>query len=276
MAKLKQPEGEVKKVDVEVTEEKAVAPVEVKAENKVVSAQPDLSQFYALFNEMKATVDSLRAERDEVVKQMEVLKAEKAAVEEKLTAAQEAPVVHEATVSTTDKLLEILTNKKSEREIVLVHNRELIGGLSTSLRLTGLSIDFHTLGEQRLLSWQQFEECVSKYRKWFDKEIILLGPDHGDLVERYGVPCVKREGCVTLNKAELSTIYKKSERDLEDYFNLLSAADKDFLCTYWLGKCYEKNSNFVNRSKIELLNRLSHNHAFDNFLTGMNFDSTRQ
>ena len=54
----------------------------------------------------------------------------------------------------TDKLLEILANRKQDKEVVIVHNREIIGGASTAIKLTGLTINFHKLGEERVLSWQ--------------------------------------------------------------------------------------------------------------------------
>ena len=84
----------------------------------------------------------------------------------------------------TDKLLEILANRKQDKEVVIVHNREIIGGGSTAIKLTGLVINFHKLGEERVLNWQQFEECVSKYRRFFDKEIILLSSDYQEIAER--------------------------------------------------------------------------------------------
>ena len=183
--------------------------------------------------------------------------------------------VQDNTSNTTERLLEILGNRKSDKEIVIVHNRELLGGLSTAIQLTGLTINFHTLGEQRVLSWQQFEECVSKYRKWFDKEIILLAPEFADVAERYNVSCLKREGHAVVTKGDLINIYKKSERELEDYMNSLTEADKDFICSYWLGKCYENDAKYRVRSKVELLNRISNKGVFDNLLAQMNFDSIR-
>ena len=82
-------------------------------------------------------------------------------------------VVTQSDNSRTEALLEILANRKQDKEVVIVHNREIIGGGSTAIKLTGLTINFHKLGEERVLSWQQFEECVSKYHKFFDKEIIF-------------------------------------------------------------------------------------------------------
>lgn len=172
--------------------------------------------------------------------------------------------------SRTEALLEILANRKQDKEVVIVHNREIIGGGSTAIKLTGLTINFHKLGEERVLSWQQFEECVSKYHKFFDKEIILLASDYQELAERYSVPCVKRGSNKNFTRDELVKVHKLDVHALEDYFNSLTKQDKDFLCSYWLGKCYEKAPGFYDRYKIELLNRLSNSHAFDNLLTLMN------
>ena len=170
----------------------------------------------------------------------------------------------------TDKLLEILANRKQDKEVVIVHNREIIGGGSTAIKLTGLVINFHKLGEERVLNWQQFEECVSKYRRFFDKEIILLSSDYQAIAERYSIPCVQRGSNKRFTRDELTKINTLDVHALEDYYNSLTKQDKDFLCSYWLGKCYEKAPGFYDRYKIELLNRLSNSHAFDNLLTMMN------
>ena len=170
----------------------------------------------------------------------------------------------------TDKLLEILANRKQDKEVVIVHNREIIGGGSTAIKLTGLVINFHKLGEERVLNWQQFEECVSKYRRFFDKEIILLSSDYQEIAERYSIPCVQRGSNKRFTRDELTKINTLDVHALEDYYNSLTKQDKDFLCSYWLGKCYEKAPGFYDRYKIELLNRLSDSHAFDNLLTLMN------
>ena len=175
----------------------------------------------------------------------------------------------------TDMLLKYLANKKSDREITIVHNRELIGGLTTHIELTGLVIDFRTLGEQRVLSWQQFEECVSKYRSWFNKEIILLGAEHKELAESYNIPTVKRNSGVSLSRNDLAKVGLMGPRELEDFYNSLTKEDQGFLCSFWLGKCYEKDPNFYNRYKIDVLSRLADNGAFDNIIAIMNNDYDR-
>lgn len=178
----------------------------------------------------------------------------------------------ESSYDKTDKLIEALTNRKSDKEVVIVHNREMLGGLCTAINLTGLNIEFRTLGEQRVLSWQQFEECVSKYRRFFDLEIILLGDEHAELAQRYSVSCVKRGNNHVFTRNELTKLPNMDIRELEDFFSSLTTQDKEFVCSYWLGKCYEKKEGFYDRYKVELLNRLSNSHVFDNLLTLMNGD----
>lgn len=193
--------------------------------------------------------------------------------EEKVVSQVVNPVVNtvkDESSARTDKLLEILANRKQDKEVVIVHNREIIGGGSTAIKLTGLVINFHKLGEERVLNWQQFEECVSKYRRFFDKEIILLSSDYQEIAERYSIPCVQRGSNKRFTRDELTKINTLDVHALEDYYNSLTKQDKDFLCSYWLGKCYEKAPGFYDRYKIELLNRLSNSHAFDNLLTMMN------
>lgn len=254
-----------------VNKNKNVEAVKAETAEPPVTPSMDMQKFMEMFASLNETISSLKSELDEQKKKNEEL--EKKYEAQGPASLEVAPVVS-STEDKTERLLEILGNKKSDKEVVIVHNRELVGGLSTSIRLNGASIDFHTLGEQRVLSWQQFEECVSKYRKWFDKQIILLSSEYEDVAERYNIPCVKRGDTHYVTKKDLETLYTKSERQLEDYLDGLTDEDKGFICSYWLGKCYQKDEHYMNRSKIEMLNR--YNGAFDNFLASMNFDSLKK
>lgn len=245
-------------------------------ESPATQSSISLEDIQAMMAKFQSTIDSLSKElKEEKAKNEKLAETIKESTLGDTESSSKVEEVQNNTSDTTERLLEILGNRKSDKEIVIVHNRELLGGLSTAIQLTGLTINFHTLGEQRVLSWQQFEECVSKYRKWFDKEIILLAPEFADVAERYNVSCLKREGHAVVTKGDLVNIYKKSERELEDYMNSLTEADRDFICSYWLGKCYENDAKYRVRSKVELLNRISNKGVFDNLLAQMNFDSIR-
>lgn len=245
-------------------------------ESPATQSSISLEDIQVMMAKFQSTIDSLSKElKEEKAKNEKLAEAIKESTLGDTESSSKVEEIQDNTSNTTERLLEILGNRKSDKEIVIVHNRELLGGLSTAIQLTGLTINFHTLGEQRVLSWQQFEECVSKYRKWFDKEIILLAPEFADVAERYNVSCLKREGHAVVTKGDLVNIYKKSERELEDYMNSLTEADRDFICSYWLGKCYENDAKYRVRSKVELLNRISNKGVFDNLLAQMNFDSIR-
>ena len=191
-------------------------------------------------------------------------------------AKEDAPVVEEKPVEQTNdataKLVEILANKKSEKEITVIHNCEVLGGASTHIELTGMTIDFHIQGEERLLSWQQFEELVSRYRSFFERRIIILGAGQDELAERYGVPCIKTTNTHIVTRDELTNLYKLSPRKLEEYIASLSDEDKRLVASFWIGNCYERKEGYYDRGKVELLNRLLEDHPFENILALMNGD----
>ena len=275
---IKPTEAKTEQVKVQ---ESAVAEVSASAtaEANQTSAQPSMADIMAMFNSMKESVDSLKSELIATKEENEALKSQIVEAQNKIEEAESKasqipePMESIAAESTTNRLLDIIANRKSEKEIVLIHNREIVGGGSTAIRLTGLSIDFHTFGEQSILSCHKFEECVSKFRRWFDKEIIVLGPESAEVAERYNVPCLNRDGKHIITKEELRNLHLKKERDLEDFYASLTDDDKDFICSYWLGKCYEGNKDYINRGKIEILNRLNAKHPFTNYIVDMNFKS---
>lgn len=180
------------------------------------------------------------------------------------------PVPVNDNTSETAKLLTYLTNKKSDKEVTIVHNQELTGGLSTAIQLTGLSIDFHTMGEQRVLSFQQFEECVSNYLNWFKKKIILLSYEDRELADKYNIPYVGQDKYLSLTRDALHKSGKLTIEQLQDFYLRLSLEDQKNFCAYWVGKCYERDTDYYNRYKVECLNRLSDNGVFDNILVNMN------
>lgn len=229
---------------------------ETKEEVEITSSSPSTDELLKIIQSLQSEISSMKAQNTGVANNV-------------------TPVLS-ATEDNTSKLLEVLANKKSDREVTIIHNREMLGGLSTHLNLQGASIDFHRLGEERVLGWQQFEECVSKYRKFFDEEIILLAPEHSDLVEKYDVPCANKKGNMAFNKQYFERLGSMDVRELEEFYNSLTENDQKFILSYWLGKAYEKDERFYDRYKMELLNRVSNSDVFDNMLTVMNSEFARK
>jgi len=164
-------------------------------------------------------------------------------------------------------VLTLLASRKSDKEISIVHNRELTGGLTTHIELNNVIIDFRHIGETRLLSWQQFEECASKYRSFFDAKIILVDGAYAEVAEQYNLPCVTQSKNIT--QKDLINLPNLSASKLEEYVESLDEKDREIVFSYWLGKCYTKEKAFYDRHKMDVLNRLSNN-MFDNILLVMN------
>ena len=215
--------------------------------------------------ENKPSYDELMAALAQLTKEVQTLKenANQPVVKE---------VAEKGSDSQTNDLLNMLANRKSDREVTIVHNMEMNSGLTTHIVLSTVTIDFRHVGEQRVLSWQQFEECVSKYHNFFEKEIILLSADNEELAARYGVSCVTGKKRPLTHK-DIERLPKMSVRELEDFVESLSDNDKEVVFSYWLGKCYERVDGFYDRYKMDTLNRLSKDGCFNNILLVMNGES---
>lgn len=216
-------------------------------------------------------------------KELEELKALKNNVEEKeeLIIESVTPLTTVESTSTEKALVGILqtmADNKSNKEITIVHAQEMAPGLSTTIVLSNLTIAFRHLGEQRVLTWQQFEEFVSKYPNFIKRGIVLLDEAHADLCEKYQMKCYAPKSEATLTPQLLTKLGSLSIADLEKTFLKLSSENQKVLMSYWLGKCYEqeKDKNFYDRYKIELLNRLSNSYAFGNVLADMNMDDVKK
>lgn len=236
-------------------------------------------------------VDAMMAMMKQMQEQMAMMATELSNTKNQLNEANEKIAEKERAVSVTptmevlegpavpsnntEKFLEVLASRKADKEVTIVHNREMTGGTSTHLKLGALEVDLRTMGETRTLNWGQFEQCASKYRKFFQREIILVADENRDVAEKYNLPCVKRNG-VTLIRSDLDKLPNMSTSELEKLYNSLTQNDKDFLISYWMGKCYNKEAGFYDRYKIEFLNHLNGKHAFDNVLALMNGEFSRQ
>lgn len=250
------------------------------SEQFIDAINPNISKPEIDINSLLSTIQSLQKQVEELTAKQEnnqknVITQQPYVSPEKTKTVIPMPVPvnnNSNTPSETTQLLNYLANKKSDKEVTIVHNMELSGGLSTAIQLTGLAIDFHTMGEQRVLSFQQFEECVSKYLSWFNKKIILLSYEDRELAERYNIPYVGQGNYLALNREMLTKVGKMTVEQLQEFYLKLCPEDQDSLCYYWIGKCYERAPDFYNRYKIECLNRLSNKGAFDNILVNMNND----
>ena len=223
-------------------------------ENKANAGNAEMEALLALVKQMQEELNTL--------KQKEV---QPATVETKVENVKE---------DTTTKLLEALVNNKSNREVTIIHNEEMFNGLCTAIELSNLSIKFTRLGEQRVLSWQQFEELVSKYRGFIDRGLVKVSANDRDLCDKYQIQCYEPTAGYTITAEILNKLPDMTDDELKRVYNGLSEDNQKILLNYWLGKCYareeERDKRFYNRYKIDLLNSLSGSYLFDNIIADMN------
>jgi hypothetical protein len=223
-------------------------------ENKADAGNAEMEALLALVKQMKEELDTLKQKETQPV-----------IVESKVDSIKE---------DTTTKLLEALVNNKSNREVTIIHNEEMFNGLCTAIELSNLSIKFTRLGEQRVLSWQQFEELVSKYRGFIDRGLVKVSANDRDLCDKYQIQCYEPTEGYTITAEILNKLPDMTDDELKRVYNGLSEDNQKILLNYWLGKCYareeERDARFYNRYKIDLLNSLSGSYLFDNIIADMN------
>lgn len=258
-----------------------------KVNNEKTEPKQDLAAVLSLLQTMREeNAKALKALEDEnnklktEIEQMKKEQVEEALEGENNTGETSSANVIEVANDRTDRLLETLVNRKMDREVTIVHNAEMFGGMSTYIKLSTMTIDFRKMGEQRVLSWQQFEELCNRYRKFIDRGLIKVTPEYRYLCDTYQIGCYDVEGKKTLTSDILNKLPDMSNEQLESCYNQLYDTDKNILLNYWLGQCYARPENrdkrFYDRYKIELLNRLSNSSVFDNILADMNFEEARR
>lgn len=233
-----------------------------------------MKQMQAQIQNLSTELSSTKAELVEAKEKTEKIEGKTPEVSNVLTAEYVQPI-QTYTSSLAEQYIEKIANRKSDQEVTIVHNREIVGGGTTHIKLQGIEIDFQHIGQKRLLSWSQFQECASKYAGFFKREIILVDDEDRWAAEMYQLPCVKRNGAV-LTRTELDKVGKLSIEKLTQLYNSLTEEDKVFLLNYWMGQCYNNNPDFYNRTKVETLNALSGKGTFDVILTYMNGEFVRK
>ena len=154
-------------------------------------------------------------------------------------------------------------------EITLVHLKEHAQGLTTHIELSNLTIDMSAFGEERTLDRRQAEELAGKYRKFFDRGVIAFGSGSEHLAGKFGLKSVSDYSYI--NKDFLKKLGTLSLVELENLYNKLSDGHKQFVIEYFKRKIIEKDPNFNNIHKIEMLNRIS-----DGAMSGTTLDMKRE
>lgn len=138
--------------------------------------------------------------------------------------------------------------------IKIVHLVQRAPGLFTFIKLSSIEIAMENFGEERLVTIQQFEEMVSKYRSWFNSGMISVAAGYEKVAERYGLKTTKSYPIDGDFVKELGNLPMDK---IEEVYPKLPESGKDFVLGLWNRKVIEGDPKFRDIRKIETLNRLS-------------------
>jgi hypothetical protein len=139
-------------------------------------------------------------------------------------------------------------------DVTIVHMYARAEGLPTHIELTNLSIDLTTFGEERILSRQQFEELVGRYRKVFTDGYIALADQHKELAKRYNV---KTESEYKMTRKIAENLAALDIATLTDLFKKSPIAHQQLIAETWKRKIIEKDEAYMDLNKVSILNSLT-------------------
>lgn len=134
--------------------------------------------------------------------------------------------------------------------------------------LPNLSLVMTKIGEERQITLSELQTLVGRYRKFFEKELLVLGPQNMDLASKYQVSVYDDSSNSFIHSQDLNKLGDMTIYELEEYYKKLSHNSKNGFLSYWLYKCYElePDTRFYDAGKLEYLNRISSSHTFDTLL----------
>lgn len=129
--------------------------------------------------------------------------------------------------------------------------------------LPNLDLRMEQFGEERVITFAQFQQLIGKHRKFFERERLLVGPEDIDLVDKYKVKAYDPTSSSYIHYKDIEKFATMSGREIEVYFDKLSPKSKNGMLTLWMAKCYAKEPGFYSIEKMDALNRASGSKTFD-------------
>lgn len=136
-------------------------------------------------------------------------------------------------------------------DVTVVYCSESIG----YAKISNMELNFNRYGEEFVLSRNQFDELVGKYRGWFDRGVLAVSYKNTDVAIAKGVMTDKEIG---LSPEQLNSIGRMSTWELEDLWNKTTLDNlRESIVYFYKRKIIEQDPMFTNREKIDLMNRLT-------------------
>lgn len=189
-------------------------------------------------SEKEALAAQLKASQDMNAKMMQMLQEMQA----QLLKAQSAPMVQQTYPAITS-------------DVTLVYASTSPGYLF--VEGSGLSLHCTKYGETFSLSRSQLDALVGKYRAWFDQGILALADKDAAIAAEKGVYTFTQ---LKLGADTLNRLGRMTASELETLWESLSMdSQKESLVLFYKQKFIEGAAGYNDRSKIDMLNRLTNN-----------------
>lgn len=173
------------------------------------------------------------------------LEAKIAELEAKLKAAEES------SSATAAAKTESATYAYPSNEVTLVYLSDSRG----YARISNMELHFNQYGEEFVLSRSQFDELVGKYRSWFNRGVLAVSYKNVDVAAAKGLRTDKE---YSLTFKLLDSIGKMGLSQLEKLWNDTATQEhRESIVTFVKRKFIEGDPDYRDRSKIDLLNRLT-------------------
>jgi hypothetical protein len=134
----------------------------------------------------------------------------------------------------------------------LVYMSDSLGHIETK----NIAIDCTKFGESFVLSRSQFDEVVGKYRSWFDKGILAVGPENIDIAAKKGLR-VSTE--YDLDMKKLEALGKDTPEQIEKLWKdpSLTSAQRLSICTFYKKHFMQGDPGYKEIMKVSLLDKLT-------------------
>lgn len=136
-------------------------------------------------------------------------------------------------------------------DVSLVYTSDSLG----VVKVGNTELNCTRYGEEFVLSRQQFDEVVGRYRDWFDSGVLSVSPRNIAVAAAKGLRTSDELG---LTANILNSLGTMSVEQIESLWKSLTLDSQRLsIVTFVKRKIIEKNTDFYNREKIDLLNRLT-------------------
>ena len=192
-------------------------------------------------------VENNSLEVADLLKQIEELKAQLEEQKEKETEqAQTSAPVQQGIGNIT------YISSQMDRPCTLIHMLECnVPGLETEINVNGVPYTFSRFGEKKIFRFQDMQQIISKYRKWFRYGWLMLGDDCEDLCNDFGLEVSKFPMTVEQYRKMESIPIETFERIVND----MNSNQRALLAQTWMNRYNENKKKYNNMEKIKVLDK---------------------